>query len=86
MSLWICTKQGGKFAPIRNRALSAGCKTPMARLYNSMTTFDAKRETANLLGEEAESRSLHKRLWQKEQQTHQERPQQRKKKNKDLER
>lgn len=36
------------------------------KAYNSMTMFDAKREMANLLGEEAGSRSLRERLRQKE--------------------
>ena len=53
------------------------------KAYNSMTMFDAKRETANLLGEEAESRSLRDRLRQKEQQAHKERQQLKKKKNRD---
>lgn len=56
------------------------------KAYNSMTMFDAKRETANLLGEEAESRSLRNRLRQKEQQARQERQQTKKKKNRDWER
>lgn len=50
------------------------------KAYNSMAMFDAKRETANLLGEEAESRSIRERLWQKEQQVRQERQQQQPKK------
>ena len=53
--------------------------------YNSMTMFDAKHETANLLGEEAESHSLRERLRQKEQQARQER-QPKKNKNRDWER
>lgn len=56
------------------------------KAYNSMTMFDAKRETANLLGEEAESRSIRDRVRQKEQQTRQERQQPKKKKNRDWER
>ena len=53
--------------------------------YNSMTMFDAKHETANLLGEEAESHSLRERLRQKEQQARQER-QPKKNKTRDWER
>lgn len=53
--------------------------------YNSMTMFDAKHETANLLGEEAESHSFRERLRQKEQQARQER-QPKKNKNRDWER
>ena len=56
------------------------------KAYNSMTMFDSKRETANLLGEEAESRSIRERLRQKEQQARQERQQQKKNKNRDWER
>ena len=53
--------------------------------YNSMTMFDAKHETTNLLCEEAESHSLRERLRQKEQQARQER-QPKKNKNRDWER
>lgn len=54
------------------------------KAYNSMTMFDAKQEAANLLGEEAESRSLRERLRQKGQQVRDQQP--KKKKSRDWER
>jgi len=52
--------------------------------YNSMTLFDSKRKTANLLGEEAESRSIRERMKQKQQQARDQQP--KKKQSRDWER
>lgn len=54
--------------------------------YNLFIMYDSKRETASLLGEEAESRSVRERLRQKEQEPKREQHPPKKKKNRDWER
>lgn len=78
-------EQAAEFEPLelyqaRQAIRSDKGQSAVCNACNSMTMFDAKRETANLLGEEAESCSLRDRLRQKEQQARREQ-QPKKKKN-----
>ena len=54
--------------PDRERSAADRIKAAYGEKYDPLMMFDSKRDVANLLHEEAETRSVRERLWKKQQQ------------------